>query len=208
MAGMKSTLYYIHDPMCSWCWGYRPVWLELKSVLPPECTVTNVLGGLAPDSDEPMAEEMQKSIAAIWHEIEAKLGTRFNYDFWTECEPRRDTYKACRAILIASQHGLEERMILSIQRAYYLNAQNPSDIDTLVDLANELSLNGRSFRSALESEDTEKLFQRQRSMASYLDASGFPSLRLKIEDQAHPITLDYQDYRVSLNEILTLTQAD
>ncbi len=193
--------------MCSWCWGYRPVWLELKSALPPECTVTNVLGGLAPDSDVPMPLEMQKSVQDHWHEIEAKLGTRFNYDFWTQCEPRRDTYKACRAVLIAAEHGLEERMILAIQRAYYLEAQNPSDINTLVDLAVELSLNGRTFRRALESDDTEKLFKRQRSLASYLDASsGFPSLRLKIEDEVHPITLDYQDYRVSLNEILALTQ--
>jgi len=194
--------------MCSWCWGYRPVWLELKSALPSECAVTNVLGGLAPDSDEPMPEEMQKTIEATWHEIETKLGTRFNYDFWTKCEPRRDTYKACRAVLIAAAHELEERMILAIQRAYYLNAQNPSDIDTLVDLAIEVSLNGRSFRSALESDDTDKLFIRQRKMAAYLDVTGFPSLRLKIEDEVHPITLDYQDYRVSLNEILALTQVD
>lgn len=208
MADSRSNLYYVHDPMCSWCWGYRPVWLELKSVLPPECTVTNVLGGLAPDSDQPMPLEMQNSIEAHWHEIEAKLGTRFNYDFWTQCEPRRDTYKACRAVLIAAEHNLEERMILAIQRAYYLEAKNPSDSNTLVDLAVELSLNGHTFRRALESEDTEKLFKRQQSLASYLDVSGFPSLRLKIEDEVHPITLDYQDYLVSLNEILALTQTN
>ncbi|MFT6977114.1 MAG: putative protein-disulfide isomerase, partial [Shewanella psychromarinicola] len=22
----NTTLYYVHDPMCSWCWGYRPTW--------------------------------------------------------------------------------------------------------------------------------------------------------------------------------------
>lgn len=207
MTDIQSTLYYIHDPMCSWCWGYRPTWLKLKSALPESCTVSNVMGGLAADSDEPMPEELQKSIQDTWRNIEAKLGTRFNFDFWTQCEPRRDTYKACRAVMIAAEHGLEERMILAIQRAYYLNAKNPSDLDTLVDLAIELSINGRSFRSALESEDTEKLFKRQRSMATYLDSSGFPSLRLKIEDQVHSITLDYEDYTVSLNEIRALTQS-
>ena len=201
-------LYYVHDPMCSWCWGYRPVWQELKSALPAGIDVVNVLGGLAPDSDEPMPVEMQKSIEATWHKIQDELGTRFNYDFWTECQPRRDTYKACRAVLIAAEHGLEERMILAIQRAYYLNAQNPSNIDTLVDLAVELSLNSRLFRSALESEDTEKLFKRQRSLARYLEADGFPSLRLKLEDNVYPITVDYQDYRVSLDQIQSLVQTD
>lgn len=191
--------------MCSWCWGYRPVWQDLKSALPAGIEVVNVLGGLAPDSDEPMPEEMQKSIEATWHEIQDMLGTRFNFDFWSNCEPRRDTYKACRAVLIAAAHGLEERMILAIQRAYYLEAKNPSDIDTLVDLAVELSISGRAFRSALESEDTEKLFKRERSLAQYLDANGFPSLRLKIEGEVFPITVDYKDYQVSLDEILKLT---
>lgn len=191
--------------MCSWCWGYRPVWQDLKSALPAGIEVVNVVGGLAPDSDEPMPEEMQKSIEDTWHKIQDMLGTRFNFNFWTECEPRRDTYKACRAVLIAAAHGLEERMILAIQRAYYLEAKNPSNIDTLVDLAIELSIGGRSFRAALESEDTEKLFKRERSMAQYLDVSRFPSLRLKIEGEVHAITVDYKSYQVSLDEILKLT---
>ena len=199
-------LYYFHDPMCSWCWGYRPVSDKLFSNLPAEIYLVRVLGGLAPDSNEAMPEELLRAIPGYWRKIEKLLGTEFNFDFWINCQPRRSTYPACRAVIAASNQGLEVEMIDAIQRAYYLNAQNPSDIDTLVDLAVELSLNGRTFRRALESEDTEKLFERQRSLASYLDASGFPSLRLKIEDQVHAITLDYQDYRVSLNEIKALTR--
>ena len=192
--------------MCSWCWGYRPVWHDLKSELPDGVEVVNVVGGLAADTDEPMPEEMQKSIQQHWRQIQDKLGTRFNFNFWNECQPRRDTYKACRAVLIASAHGLEDRMILAIQRAYYLGAKNPSDIDTLVDLAVESGMNGRTFRSALESEDTEKLFKRERSLARFLGVSAFPSLRLKKDGEVYPITVDYEDCQVSLDEIVKLTQ--
>lgn len=68
-----------------------------------------------------------------------------------------------------------------------------------------ISFSVRAFRSVLESEDTEKLFKRERSLARYLDASRFPSLRLKIEDEVYPITVNYSDYQVSLTEILTLS---
>jgi protein-disulfide isomerase-like protein with CxxC motif len=57
-------------------------------------------------------------------------GTEFNFDFWTKCQPRRDTYKACRAVIAASQQNAEEAMIEAIQKAYYLRAMNPSEHDS------------------------------------------------------------------------------
>ncbi|MDF4306582.1 DsbA family protein, partial [Vibrio parahaemolyticus] len=27
---MDIKLYYVHDPMCSWCWGYKPTIEKLK----------------------------------------------------------------------------------------------------------------------------------------------------------------------------------
>ncbi|MBE8572891.1 DsbA family protein, partial [Vibrio sp. OPT46] len=31
---MDIKLYYVHDPMCSWCWGYKPTLDKLKQQLP------------------------------------------------------------------------------------------------------------------------------------------------------------------------------
>ncbi len=53
------TLYYIHDPMCSWCWAFRSSWREVQSKLPAHITVEYVLGGFAKDTDQPMPVEMQ-----------------------------------------------------------------------------------------------------------------------------------------------------
>ena len=46
---MPAVLYYVHDPMCSWCWGFRPTWLALQDQLPEGVRVQRLLGGLAPD---------------------------------------------------------------------------------------------------------------------------------------------------------------
>lgn len=203
---MQATLYYVHDPMCSWCWGYRPTWLKLKAALPGNVQVVNILGGLAPDNDQPMPAEMQQAISGHWKEIQAMLGTEFNFDFWTRCQPRRDTYKASRAVVVAAESGLEEEMINAIQHAYYLRAMNPSEPETLVQLAGELGLDEDVFRSALFSEDTEKEFKRLVWLARRLRVRSFPSLVLKTDDRTSPVTLDYQDYRVSLQEILQCAQ--
>ena len=28
---MIYTLYYVHDPMCSWCYAFKPTFNELKN---------------------------------------------------------------------------------------------------------------------------------------------------------------------------------
>ena len=145
------TLYFYHDPMCSWCWGYRPTAQALFSSLPENVSMKNVLGGLAPDSDEPMSAELRSTISGHWKRIHDTLGTEFNFDFWTNCKPRRSTYPACRAVIAATNQDREEDMIFAIQRAYYLRAMNPSDLETLEALADELDLNRALFQSDLRS---------------------------------------------------------
>jgi len=199
---MQVILYYVHDPMCSWCWGYKPTWLKLKAALPGHVQVENVLGGLAKDNDQPMPVEMQKAIAGHWKKIHDMLGTEFNFEFWTRCQPRRDTYKASRAVVVATAAGLEEEMINTIQHAYYLRAMNPSEPETLVQLAGELGMDKDVFRLALISKDTDKEFRRRVRLARRLLVRSFPSLVLKTDDRTCPVTLDYQDHRVSLQDIL------
>jgi len=198
---MQAILYYIHDPMCSWCWGYRPTWLKLKAALPGHVQVENVLGGLAPDNDQPMPAEMQQAIAGHWKKIQTMLGTEFNFEFWKRCQPRRDTYKASRAVVVAAVSGFEEEMIKAIQQGYYLRAMNPSEPETLVQLAGELGMDKDTFRSALISEDTDKEFRNQVRLARRLGVRSFPSLVLKTNDRVSQVTLDYQDQRVSLQDI-------
>ena len=55
----SSILYYVHDPMCSWCWGFRETWQLVLQQLPKKVHTYYLLGGLAQDSDEPMPKEMQ-----------------------------------------------------------------------------------------------------------------------------------------------------
>ena len=79
---------------------------------------------------------------------------------------------------------------------------NPSEPETLVQLAGELGMDKDAFRTALILEDTEKEFRRQVYLARRLLVRSFPSLVLKTDDRTSPVTLNYQDYRVSLQEIL------
>ena len=195
-------LYYVHDPMCSWCWAYRPTLLRLREALPDYIEWCNVLGGLAPDSDQPMPEGTRDMVQGHWKHIHQELGTAFNFDFWTHCQPRRSTYISCRAVLAAEDQGFEEDMILAIQEAYYLRAMNPSDEETLVQLASELNMDVEKFGNSLSSHTTEEELQEQITQVRAWPVSGFPSFLLNTHGLVRPLPLDYRDHEVTLSAIL------
>lgn len=197
-----STLFYVHDPMCSWCWGHRTQWEYLQAALPESVEVKNVVGGLAPDSDKVMPQAQQQAIAGYWKKIEGMLGTQFNHDFWQQNIPRRSTYPACRSVIAARWQNAEEKMIEAIQEAYYLKAKNPSDTETHFLLAAELGLDVEKFAEDLSSEKLEKAFTQELQLARSLPINGFPSMVLQHQDQVHVIPLDYKDYRGAI-EVIT-----
>lgn len=205
-----SVLYYIHDPMCSWCWGFKPVLNQLMQQLPTNIRLEYILGGLAKDTDQPMPVEMQQQIAATWKHIQQVIpGTEFNFDFWTKCQPRRSTYIACRAVIVVEQlePGKGRAMLDAIQRAYYLQAQNPSDTTTLIGLAEQLTLDVTQFALQLDAEQTQLELNRQINFSRSIGADSFPSLCLLHEHEYQAIVLDYNHVDVILEHINSILVA-
>jgi putative protein-disulfide isomerase len=194
--------------MCSWCWGFVPVLRDFLEKLPDEIRVKRLLGGLAPDSDVPMPVDMHHTIEATWRRIQERVpDTVFNYDFWTQCAPRRSTYPACRAVIAARMQGdaFDERMTRAIQLAYYTQARNPSDEITLIELSGELGLDECAFTDALRSEPVQRQLLAEIELSRQLHASGFPSVVLKTGTAVWPIPIDYDDSAPMLEMVAGLT---
>lgn len=196
-----ATLYFFHDPMCSWCWGYRPVSDLLLSRLHDNVKLVKIVGGLAPDSDAPMPAHLRERLPRTWHRIHDYLGTEFNFDFWTKCEPRRSTYPACRAVLAAGKQDHYEEMTDAIQQAYFLRAMNPSDLETLELLATELGIDAEKFSMDIRSAETEEELRTQVDFARRSPIDGFPSLVMGVDEELVPITRDYLDPQPTLDHI-------
>lgn len=197
----SNKLYYVFDPMCSWCWGYKPVWQKITLALQDKIDIQYVVGGLAPDSDQPMPEEMQQQIASYWKKIEDFLGTEFNYDFWSQNTPRRSTYPSCRAVMAARKQGAEQSMLAAIQNAYYLQARNPSDNDVLIDLANDIGLDVARFEADLLSEELNQQFMQELEFARSIGGNSFPSLFVATEQGIVELQVDYQSAETTIDQV-------
>ncbi len=196
----STTLYHCFDPMCSFCWAFRPSWDQFKQQLPKAIQqpveIVNLVGGLAPDSDDPMPEAMQRKLQGIWRHIAHSIaGTPFNFDFWEQCQPRRSTYPTCRAILACRELAPEKEddLLFGIQSAYYLCAKNPSNLDTLIEVASHMGIEANDFADQISGDDIEIKLQLELQFARSLGMNSFPSLVLKNNDSYWNIPIDYHN---------------
>lgn len=204
---MQDILYYVHDPMCSWCWGFEPTRKEIFEAVGGTMEIRRLVGGLAPDSETPMPAQMQEMLQQTWHRIEQTIpGTRFNFDFWHKCQPRRSTYPSNRAVLAARQQGEEYDALMTarIQRAYYLEARNPSDTSTLIELAADLGLETGSFAADLVAPATQQRLIEEIQASRAMGIDSFPSLAVQRADRLFHIGLNYTDPAAMLAQIESL----
>ncbi len=166
--------------MCSWCWGFQGILTRIEEQIVEGARLQLVMGGLAPDSDAPMDETTKRFVQEAWHSVAERTGAAFNFDFWKRCRPRRSTWAACRAVLVAEKLASQGReMFGAIQRAYYLEARNPSESDTLMALAGELGIEQRSFAAGLEGPAAQARLEQDFALRDRLGTQGYPSLALE-----------------------------
>ena len=191
----SPILYYVMDPMCSWCWGFRPVLNELLELLPADTRLRHVMGGLAPDTEAQMPAETRAYVQSMWRAVAERCGAEFNPEFWVRCQPRRSTWPACRAVLATEQQNSQRvaTMILAIQKAYYLQARNPSERGTLIELAVEIGLDPQRFAAHLDSAMVQTRLQQDFELRRQLGADHFPSLLLEVAGKQHWLTRGYSD---------------
>ncbi len=205
--------------MCSWCYAFKPVLQQLRRQLITQyledLQLASVLGGLAADTDAAMPAEMRQQLYATWQRIEQKVpAIHFNYAFWDnwqQTQPRRSTYPACRAVIAAHSFDIldnnidvnkyEELMVDAIQNAYYQQALNPSDNNVLIALAEKIGLPDKEFQNRFLAEQTQLILEQQLAQCQQMNARSYPSLILKVGTGYWPVSIDYHNSDVILDNI-------
>lgn len=92
-------------------------------------------------------------------------------------------------------------MYHAIQKAYYLDAKNPSNLSTLADCAEQIGLNRDGFLLSMQYTLQQELVEKEIDNARQLGLNSFPSLALLIGEELMEISIDYQDHTPMLAQI-------
>lgn len=208
---VTPLIFYAHDPMCSWCWAFKPVYLRLKEILHDKIEIKPLLGGLAADTQEPMSDEIRAYLIKTWKTIQQRIpDCEFNFDFWSQSGLIRHTYPACRAVIAArlQQQSAGDDMITAIQQAYYLQARNTALDGVLIELAGEIGLNVKKFTKALNARKTQQLLLDEVNLCRQMSVSSFPTLILDIDNCQWKIPIDYLDANAIIKCIDEIIEAE
>ena len=92
-------------------------------------------------------------------------------------------------------------MTLAIQKAYYLNARNPSDYETLIELAEEIGADKNKFSEDVISSETDRILKEEIQQCKKLDLNSLPSLLFINKEKEIRIQSDYLNANTMLNRI-------
>jgi putative protein-disulfide isomerase len=179
------VLWYVADPMCSWCWGFAPVIEAIKQAYADRLKPALLLGGLRPYTRDPLPEAQRREILHHWQQVHARSGQPFAFDGALPAGFVYDTEPASRAVVTVAELRPEQTfaMFKAIQHAFYAEQQDVTTPTVLSRLASTLGLAEGVFRPLFESpamaERTRAHFHKARAWG----VQGFPTLILQKGDR-------------------------
>ncbi len=202
-----GTLYYFGDPMCSWCWGFKPVLEQLDQEYPELKRVT-VMGGLRAGEEVPMDDDLAELIQNAWSRIEDSTGQSFNHDFWKQHRPLATTWPACKAVLSARALNPEKEwpFMVAMFKAYFNEVRDPSSRETHLAVAGEQGFDPEEFGRMLDSVEVTQALYKDLRLTQSNGITGFPSVILKISDNNYLISPGDQPIEAMRRAINTVYQ--
>ncbi|MDK1010224.1 MAG: DsbA family protein [Actinomycetota bacterium] len=187
-------LVYVGDPMCSWCWGFAPVVEKIDGAF--DIPMRTVVGGLRPgDKAEPI-DRIRPMLEHHWSQVAAASGQPFDLGGLDRTDWMYDTLLPDTAIVTmrSAASGETLRFLSTVQRAFYADRVDVTDIDVYPDLVADFPVNPSEFIEALESPEMHAAAEQDFIEAQWLGVTGFPTLLLRDGATTVPLSLGYTTF--------------
>ncbi|WP_033137556.1 DsbA family protein [Aeromonas finlandensis] len=191
MSEQQTTLHYVYDPLCGWCYGAAPLLQAAATIVGLKIELH--AGGLWLGSRrQPMGEALRDYVRPHDQRIEALTGQHFGERYFNELLLREgcllDSEPPIRAVLaVTALWGDGLAMLHRIQQSHYRDGIWIGEPAFLATLAAEQGIAVEAFQQAyLQAPLLQHLADSQGWMRR-LGGQGYPTLGLVRNDQATPI---------------------
>jgi putative protein-disulfide isomerase len=192
---MNARLLYVMDPMCSWCWGFAPVFDALAAQAQEAgLGVQLLVGGLRPGTAQALDGATRDYILGHWRAVAERTGQAFGFDGALPEGFVYDTEPACRALVTVRSLAPERvwPLLQAIQQAFYLEGRDVSRAAVLVELAETVGVARAAFAEAFDSVAQRAATQADFARVENFGIAGFPTLLAERHGQLALLTNGYQ----------------
>jgi predicted DsbA family dithiol-disulfide isomerase len=183
------TLYYVTDPICSHCWALEPVLRRFIEQYGEYFNFRTVMGGLLEKwHDGPIdpANGIYKPADVAGHWREVGVHSRMPIDGSLMIDnPVHSSFPPSRVFKIIQQNYNEAKAFEFLRRAreaLFAFNRNISNKSELMEIVNELGLNGEAIVNASEQQSGIQLLNEDFELTRNLGARAFPTIIMINED--------------------------
>lgn len=201
-------IYMFIDPLCPECWALEPILKKLKIEYGRYFSLKHVLSGRLADLNVSKKKNYEH-MAEFWEKTASRTGMSCDGNLWLE-NPIESPHLASIALKAAELQGRRAgiRFLRKLQEVLFLDKQDVSSIDVLIDIARYMELDVEEFKADLLSDSAAKAFQCDLKIASEMDVQEIPTLVFfneNAEDEGIKITgsYPYEVYVEILAEMLS-----
>lgn len=199
----QPILWYFVDPMCSWCWGFTPVFDQVKNKYDDLVQTAFILGGLRPGGKDPVTQQFRDDIFHHWHEVQKKTGATFKFEGAMSDGFIYDTEIPSRAIVAVSEAAPDETFPFykTVQGSFYRDNVDVTQVAELILLAEKHGVEATKFLEIFNSDDAKNKTHGHFQKAREFGVKGFPSLILQKDERYHLITNGYRTFEDIQSEL-------
>ena len=193
----QTTLHYIYDPLCGWCYAVAPLVQAAREILPVLAHGGGMMTGARRQRISP---EWREYVMPKDGQIAALTGQVFGHAYregllrdgtaWLDSDPPITAVLAAEG---SAGRGLD--FLDAVQTAHYLDGRRVADVSVLEEIARELGLELPTFQASYEScrgERTHAHFAQSRDLLAEVGGDGFPTFVL--EREGNFAVMDYDPY--------------
>ncbi|KLK99443.1 dithiol-disulfide isomerase [Bacillus pumilus] len=176
-------LYYVTDPICSHCWAIEPVLRRFKEQYGHYFHFQTVLGGLLEKwhggpIDPANGIYKPADVAGHWREVGEHSRMPIDGSLMID-NPVQSSYPPSRVFKVIQKNhddALAYTFLRRAREALFAFNQNISDITVLIDIVNDLGLNGDVIVHEAELPSGQELLNQDFTLVRDLGARGFPTI--------------------------------
>ena len=192
------TLFYIGDPMCSWCYGMSNILKEVEDY----CFKNNIrfeiiLAGLRAGGGDYWNKEFKAFLKEEWTKISKICSKNFSFDLLELDYFNYDTGPACKAVFIVKELKKDSKFVLEffslVQEKFYSRSKNPKELEFYREICEKLDLSFEDFSKLFNDNNITKNLQEE-FIYSRTFSRSMPSLVFVKDNQKINISIGYGRY--------------
>jgi putative protein-disulfide isomerase len=203
---MKGTIFYVYDPLCSWCYGFSPVMKKFKQEYENEYSFEVVSGGMQSGERKQPISDIKDYLKGAYKNVTERTGVVFGENFMEVLEKGErmlDSVPASVALSIIKDLKPEQsfNFAAELHKAIYYDGVDWNKMDSFVPYAERVGVSKEEF---LRNASDDKYLQKAKAdfkLAADFGVTGFPSVILKHNENYYLLAQGFMPY-TDLNKTL------